>query len=850
ATTDDSSDESDETFTLTLSSPANATLGTATATGTIVDDDNELTASFGGMPASHTGEPFTFQLTFSEAPHSLGYQTLRDHAFDVTGGAVQEAGRRQQGSDQAWNITVEPASSNDAVTITLPATTDCNASGAICTEDSRPLSNSESATVAGPVILPAVSVSGASATEGDTVEFTVSLSVASSEQVTVEYATSGGTAVSGTDFTAESGTLTFAANETSKTVSVATTDDSSDESDETFTLTLSSPANATLGMATATGTIVDDDDAPTTQLTASFGGMPASHTGARFTFQLTFSEAPHSLGYQKLRDDAFDVTGGTVHAAGRRQQGSDQAWNITVAPSGQGDVMITLPATTDCSASGAICTEDKRPLSNSESATVAGPATPPAVSVSGASATEGDAVEFTVSLSAATSQQVTVAYATSGGTAASGTDFTAESGTLTFAANETSKTVSVATTDDSSDESDETFTLTLSSPANATLGTATATGTIVDDDEQLTASFGGMPASHTGEPFTFQLTFSEEPHSVGYRKLRDDAFDVSGGSVQKAKRRTSGSNQDWNITVEPTSANDTVTITLPETTNCNASGAICTEDGRKLSHSLTDTVLDAASATSGDAANGVVEDDALDDALALADGVTPDEAAAALFGERVFSEARLAALDRLGNRNGRYDLGDMLSWIERCRQGEVRCGGSSTDPGPASSAALLGAAAAGRRNRPGRHDSESRRGSPKRARRRRVRMAGYVLAVLLAATSCTDDSLGPTAGVADPGFLTIEWTGPATSNDTGVLLELEGPGIDTVRAPGLELYRTSVSERHQIVVAGSLGQGPLVQFRVPDRRQPSLYRVRVLQVTGEDYRLMDPREYEAVIMPN
>ena len=107
--------------------------------------------------------------------------------------------------------------------------------------------------------LPAVSVSDARAAEGDAVVFTVSLSAASSRRVTVEYATSDGTATSGTDFTAKSGTLTFAANETSTTVSVATTDDSVVESDETFTLTLSNPAGATLGDATATGTINDNE---------------------------------------------------------------------------------------------------------------------------------------------------------------------------------------------------------------------------------------------------------------------------------------------------------------------------------------------------------------------------------------------------------------------------------------------------------------------------------------------------------------------------------------------------------------------------------------------------------------
>ena len=749
ATADDSVDEEDETFTLTLSSPANATLGDATGTGTIVDNDDALpplTASFSDMPASHTGEEFTFGLAFSENVE-LGYVTLRDTAFVVTGGEVSQAQRQQQGSNQAWNITVDP-DGQGTVTITLPETTDCDAVDAICTGDERPLSHSLSSVVAGPVSTPAVSVSDASAAEGDAVAFTVSLSAASSRQVTVDYATSGGTATSGTDFTAESGTLTFAANETSKTVSVATTDDSVDEDDETFTLTLSSPANATLGDATATGTINDNDE---------------------------------SL---------------------------------------------------------------------------------PAVGVSDAGAAEGDAVAFTVSLSAASSRQVTVQYATSGGTATSGTDFTAESGTLTFAANETSKTVSVATTDDSVDEEDETFTLTLSSPANATLGDATATGTINDNDDDdaapLTASFSGMPSSHSGAEFTFGLAFSENVE-LSYVTLRDTAFVVTGGEVKTAQRQQQGSNQAWNITVEPASATDTVTITLPETTDCNASDAICTGDGRPLSHSLSATVAPAASASASDAAKGVVADDALDDALALADGVTPEEAARALFGERRLSEAQLTALDRLGNRNGGYDLGDALSWIERCRRGEARCGRSSTDSGPAGAAALLGLAAAGRRRtskQPKRGDSGRRGRSPVRGMRRRARKAGCALAMLLAATmawSCTDGSAGPAApaaAVRGPGFLTVEWTGPAAARDIGVLIELEGPGIETVRAPGLDLYQSAAPGRHQIVVAGSLRSGPLMEFRVPDRGQLPLYRVRVVQVTGEDYALRDPGEYRAVITLN
>ena len=108
-----------------------------------------LTASFSGVPDEHTGESFTFGLTFSENVAGLSYKTLRDSAFSVRNGQVTRARRKTKGSNQGWTITVKPDSSG-AVTIRLPATTDCEADDAICTGDDRPLSNSPSATVNGP----------------------------------------------------------------------------------------------------------------------------------------------------------------------------------------------------------------------------------------------------------------------------------------------------------------------------------------------------------------------------------------------------------------------------------------------------------------------------------------------------------------------------------------------------------------------------------------------------------------------------------------------------------------------------------------------------------------------------
>ena len=103
--------------------------------------------------------------------------------------------------------------------------------------------------------------------------------------------------------------------------------------------------------------------------------------------------------------------------------------------------------------------------------------------------------------------------------------------------------------------------------------------------DPLTASLENTPESHNGtDAFTFELRFSEEV-KLSYKTLRDQSFTVSGGTVKKAKRLEQGSNIHWLITVEPDSDAD-VTVVLPATTDCDDPGAICTEDGRRLSNSL------------------------------------------------------------------------------------------------------------------------------------------------------------------------------------------------------------------------------------------------------------------------
>ena len=109
-------------------------------------------------------------------------------------------------------------------------------------------------------------------------------------------------------------------------------------------------------------------------LTASAHDVPSSHNGQdTFTFELRFSEE-FPLSYVTLRDHAFTVTGGTVVGARRLDRPGNIRWEISVSPDSNGDVTVVLPATTDCSAQGAICTDDDRELSTGWSSPSTGPA--------------------------------------------------------------------------------------------------------------------------------------------------------------------------------------------------------------------------------------------------------------------------------------------------------------------------------------------------------------------------------------------------------------------------------------------------------------------------------------------
>src|SRR5206468_2115998 len=96
--------------------------------------------------------------------------------------------------------------------------------------------------------------------------FTVTLSAASVQTITVDYATADGAALVGSDYQSASGTLSFAPGQTSKTVTVLVNGDTTFETDETFFVNLAGAVNASIATAQSTGTILNDDSVPTVSI--------------------------------------------------------------------------------------------------------------------------------------------------------------------------------------------------------------------------------------------------------------------------------------------------------------------------------------------------------------------------------------------------------------------------------------------------------------------------------------------------------------------------------------------------------------------------------------------------------
>lgn len=234
-------------------------------------------------------------------------------------------------------------------------------------------------------VLPGLTINDVSIVEGNSgtssLAFTVTLAAASTQTVTVNYATVGGTATSGSDYAATSGTLTFAPGVLTQSVLVSIFGDTTAEANETFAVNLGGAVNAAIVDGQGIGTITNDDVAP---VSVSINSVTVKEGSSGFTNMI-----------------------------------------------------------------------------------------------------------FTLSLSAASTQSISVSYSTLDGTAKAGSDYVAAFGTVTFNAGETKKTITVQVYGDTVYEANEAFYVQLANPVNAGLGVSKGTGTIQNDDR---SKLGGQLA--------------------------------------------------------------------------------------------------------------------------------------------------------------------------------------------------------------------------------------------------------------------------------------------------------------------------------------------------------------------
>jgi aryl-phospho-beta-D-glucosidase BglC (GH1 family) len=327
--------------------------------------------------------------------------------------------------------------------------------------------------------------------------FTLTLSQASAQPVTVQYATVNGTATAGSDYTAVNGTVTFAQGQTTQTINVPVIRDLVAEGTETFTLQLSHLVGATLAKSSAVGTILDDDSsAPPPLPSASVGAVSVNEgnsgtTMMRFTVTLSSpATGPVTIGYTTADSTAiagsdYAAKSGTISfAAGETTKTIDVLITGDTQVESNETLLLKLISATGATiatpqAIGTILNDDQPPPL-------------PTLSISNSSVNEGNSgtinMTFTVTLSQASATAVTVKYATADGTATAGADYNAASATLTFAPGAISQTVTVAVRGDTLVEGNETLRVVLGSPSGATIATGTGTGTIVDDDQASSSS--------------------------------------------------------------------------------------------------------------------------------------------------------------------------------------------------------------------------------------------------------------------------------------------------------------------------------------------------------------------------
>ena len=543
---------------MAVSGTTHSVTATSTATGTITNDDSATLTIVGGSATEGKSIPFTVTLdkavaggltvtpTFTDGTATKGTDyTAPTTALDFEGTAGESViftVPTTDDSDVEANETFTVGLSVSGTTHDVTATS--TATGTITNDDSA-----------------TVTIADASADEGDAISFTVTLDKAVPDGLTVTPDFTDGTATEGTDYTENTAALTFTgtAGET-QTFTISTSEDEDIEDDETFTvgLAVSGTTHSVTATSTATGTITNDDSAKVTAtinnddsakgqiaedddsgLTITFddantktdevssqstriGGIEEVIEGSSKKVTVSYSRPPArfgaippihvkvsilrpSYGKNRVNSADFSVSPGKV----KLENNSSAQWTITAIADNvvEPDREVSLMRIEKWNSAGTrinyVLTQSGPHFVDASTATV---------TVSSASASEGDKITFTATLDNAVVGGLTATptYTNgSGNDKASASDYTTNTNALTFTgtAGET-KTFTVQTTEDEIDEADETFTVGLTiSNASSRVTASAGTGTINNDDRPtLTVNDASV---NEGGTMTFTATLDK-----------------------------------------------------------------------------------------------------------------------------------------------------------------------------------------------------------------------------------------------------------------------------------------------------------------------------------------------------
>ena len=516
-----------------------------------------------------------------------------------------------------------------------------------------------------------------SSTEGSPMTVTVKRVGVSAGAISANYATSDGTAVAGTDYTATSGTLNWASGDVAdKTFSVPTTNNTKNNFNKTINLTLSNPsANADVGPPT-TGTITDDDSvtvafSAATQTVSESVGMvtvTAVRTGTTdfdisvpFTVSGTANAADHAATDGVITIPASATSGSYTFLV------SDDA---TDEPNET--VVLTMGTPTGGSVSAASPSVHTVTITDNDAVTVAFSAATQTVAESAGTVT------VTATRTGATSFDISVPYTVSG-TATNPADHNAAAGTLTIPAGVSSASFTFTVADDAVDEPNETVVVTMGAPSGGDVSAAApAAQTItITDNDAVTVSFTAA-----------SQTVSEKAGSVSVTVRRSGAttfsvsvpYTVSGSATNPADHNAASGS----VTIPASASTANITFVVANDTVHESSETaiftLGTPSGGDVTatspttHTVTINDDDAVQITAGENSPGVV--------------VTPSGNVAAAGGGGSFSWSALLGLVGLGalRRRGARRFAPLLALLALV-PGLAQAATPLAAPAPAKSAA-------------------------------------------------------------------------------------------------------------------------------------------------------------------